>query len=94
MGLLLGILTGYYTWRPEYTVDDGDSLRSACLVGSLYWITQITSILYPGTSLGDPPYTDKPQPIICAIVGVVVLLAYWLERKRFVSTEQAKVKTR
>lgn len=59
-GLGLGLLTFYYTWRP---VRDNagllDTLFTATLMSSLYWATQVSAILYPGTKWVDDEFKES-----------------------------------
>ena len=55
-GLALGILTAYYTWRP--TSQPKDSLMTAAIFGSLYYIAALSGILYPGTLAIDPEFGE------------------------------------
>ena len=50
MGAALGLLTMYYTWR-SYTNKECErqGTVTAMLMGSLYWMTGFSAILYPGT---------------------------------------------
>jgi hypothetical protein len=53
MGLSLGLSTLYYTWRSPsqgQAASEKDSLWMATLLGSMYWLTQLSAILYPGVS--------------------------------------------
>lgn len=81
MGLSLGLLTAYFTWRP--TKDPQDSLLTAAVIGSLYWITGISGILYPGAKWQDPEFgIGSPQRKIFIGHLVLVWVGYWLEMKR------------
>ena len=65
MGLCLGVLTGYFTWRP--TRDKAaarDSLNIAVIIGSLYWVTGLSAILYPGSKWQDLEIWRKSSPKI------------------------------
>ncbi|KAH7361074.1 hypothetical protein BKA65DRAFT_523844 [Rhexocercosporidium sp. MPI-PUGE-AT-0058] len=46
MGLGLGLATLFYT----------DSLFTAAVFGSIYWVTGLSAILYPGTLAVDPEF--------------------------------------
>ena len=75
MGLCLGLLTLYYTWRPTHTPND--SLFTAALLGSLYWITGMSAILYPGTMWADPEFgQDAPQRTAFAVLAVLAWVGY------------------
>ncbi|EXJ56297.1 uncharacterized protein A1O5_12564 [Cladophialophora psammophila CBS 110553] len=58
-GLGLGLLTWYYTWRTTNTSTTSgllDNLLTAALMSSLYWATQVSAILYPGTKWVDDEF--------------------------------------
>src|SRR6201992_403131 len=60
MGLLLGLLTQYFLWRP--TQHPLDSRLSAALVSSIYFSSGMSAILYPGAKWLDPEFgTGAPQ---------------------------------
>lgn len=88
-GLGLGLLTLYYTWRPTTTIPGAlDSLMTAALFSSLYWATQISAILYPGTKWVDEEFKEshgEPQkrgaPVLLGLSG----LAYALGRFRLLN---------
>jgi hypothetical protein len=95
MGLTLGLLTQYFIWRPVFSskVNAEDSLFSAALVGSLYWITGISAILYPGTRWIDPEFGDgAPQLIVFPVHLAVVWVGYFLERRRLNSLKDSKIR--
>merc|ERR1712093_201020 len=59
MGLGLGLATLFYTWRTgtlKSTEMVKDSLFTAAIFGSIYWITGLSAILYPGTLAVDPEF--------------------------------------
>lgn len=80
-GLCLGLLTVYYTWRP--TPMPGDSLRTAAIMGSLYFITGLSGILYPG-ALGVDAEFGEGFPQIWVFPSLVGLpwLGYFLARRQ------------
>jgi len=90
-GLALGLLTGYYTWRPARDVVAArDSITSAAIVGSLYWVTAMSAILYPGTKWVDPEFGEgAPQAPVFLLHAVVAWVGWWLEMRRL-----AKVKVK
>lgn len=70
MGLLLGLTTLYFVWRPVVSTAYGtgiyatkaatkDSMLSAALIGSLYWVAGLSAILYPGTKWIDPDLVNS-----------------------------------
>ena len=59
MGLCLGLLTLYYTWRDSpggATGTVNDSKFIAMVTGSLYWVTGLSAICYPGAKGVDPEF--------------------------------------
>lgn len=62
MGALLGLSTLYFIWRPVISsvpftkAMTKDSMFSAALIGSLYWITGLSAGLYPGAMFLDPEF--------------------------------------
>ena len=80
-GLALGILTAYYTWRT--TPQPKDSLRTAAIFGSLYYITALSGILYPGTRAVDPEFGEGfPQAGLFVGFTGLPWLGYLLELRR------------
>lgn len=84
MGFLLGGLTAYFTWRPTRDrIAAKDSLNTAAIFGSLYWIAGLSAILYPGAKWQDPEFGDgAPQFYVFLAHLVIVCLGWWLENKR------------
>jgi len=83
MGLCLGLMTAWLTWRTS--TNPADSLFCAALIGSLYWITGLSAILYPGTKWVDPELGEgAPQvPVFSAHIALA-WLGYWLETRKLV----------
>ena len=54
--LLLGILTVYYTWRA--TPQPKDSLWTAAILASSYYVAGLSAILYPGSLAVDPEFGE------------------------------------
>lgn len=79
-GLALGILTAYYTWRA--TPQPKDSLMTAAIFGSLYYIAGLSAILYPGTLAVDPEFGEGfPQFWLFAGMTGLPWLGYLLESR-------------
>lgn len=66
-------------------------LHVSTAAASLYWVTQLSAILYPGTALFDhpadpeqpaPPRVRGPQTVVASVALAVNLLAYGLELRR------------
>ena len=76
-GLCLGFLTAYYTWRS--TPDLVDSLKTAAILGTIYWVTALSGTLYPDALAVDPEFGEG-FPQFWPFVGLTCLpwLAYWL----------------
>ena len=67
-----------------------ESITTSAVLGSVYWVTGMSGILYPGTLWVDPEFgTGAPQvPIFVA--SVVVAWAGWaLEMRRLGKLKQA-----
>jgi len=81
MGVCLSLATLYYTFRP--VPDDraaNDSVFTAALFGSMYWLTGMSAILYPGSKGIDPEFgRGFPQaPLFAGLFGLS-WLGWWLE---------------
>lgn len=77
-GLAAGILTAYYTWRA--TSQPKDSLMTAAIFGSLYYVTALSGILYPGTLAVDPEFGEGfPQFWFFVVMTGLSWLGYLLE---------------
>lgn len=86
-GLGLGLLTFYYTWRGSNTsTREGlmDNLLTATLMASLYWATQLSAILYPGTKWVDEEFREshgEPQkrgaPVIFGVCWAAFGIGWW-----------------
>lgn len=98
MGVLLGLTTFYFTWRPVFssvhytTTAIRDSVLSAAWIGSIYWITGLSGGLYPGAKFLDPEFvgtgTDLKilgfpgQGVVFAVSLILCWVAYGLEVRR------------
>jgi len=86
-GLGLGLLTFYFTWRStNANTASGllDNLLTATLMSSLYWATQLSAILYPGTKWVDEEFREshgEPQkrgaPVILGLSWVAYGLGWY-----------------
>jgi hypothetical protein len=90
MSILLGGLTTFLAWKSSKNVPM--MVAGAACAASLYFITQSTAILYPGTAYSDPRVRSKVEPkpvrgippankIELAYLSAVVL-ASWLDLRR------------
>ena len=76
LGPLLGAVALWFLWNNH-------DLRSAALTCSLYWISQLGSLAFPGTALIDPEFRDRPgsrapmQPLLASIL-LTLLVAAWI----------------
>ncbi|MFE1774241.1 DUF6640 family protein [Streptomyces sp. NPDC059008] len=81
MGAALGLIGLYLLW-----VHRGAWTRSLVQVivvtESLYWITQLSAILYPGTALVDGDRVPPIQPALATTMLALNALAYFLEHRR------------
>ncbi len=81
-GLVLGIFTAYYTWRSA-PLNAADSLRTAAIMGSIYWVTALSGALYPGAKGTDPEFGEGfPQFWFFSGLGCLPWIGYWLEIRR------------
>ncbi|WP_405804392.1 acetyltransferase [Streptomyces sp. NBC_00210] len=93
LGAALGLVGLYALWMRRGAWSHS-RLQLAAGVASLYWITQLSAIFYPGTALVDPPRTFAPQPALAAAILALNALAYIVERRRIGrSTRQTRTKT-
>ena len=86
-GLGLGLLTWYFTWRTTNTsTRQGllDNLMTAALMSSLYWATQVSAILYPGTQWVDDEFREshgEPQkrgaPVLLGLSWAAFGVGWW-----------------
>lgn len=83
MGLCLALATLYYTYRPVAEDAAADSILTATVFGSLYWITGLSAILYPGSNGMDPEFGEGfPQfPLFAGLLGLT-WAGWWLETAR------------
>ncbi|ESZ90384.1 hypothetical protein SBOR_9220 [Sclerotinia borealis F-4128] len=59
-----------------------DSMITAAIAGTLYWVAGLSAILYPGSKAIDPEFGDGfPQAIIYPIFAVMAILGAWVEVK-------------
>ncbi|KAL6716126.1 hypothetical protein ACLMJK_005692 [Lecanora helva] len=80
-GLLLGISTAYYTWRS--TSNPRDSLRTAAIMGSVYFLAGLSAILYPGAKGVDPEFGEGfPQFWLFVGCSALPWMGFWLARRR------------
>jgi hypothetical protein len=83
MGLALGAATLYYLWRPLKIHAAGDNLTIVTIFASLYWVTQLSAILYPGTRFMDPEFGDEIlQVYLCAATFTLIGVGYMMESRR------------
>ena len=77
LGLALGTCSLFFTWRRS-----GDAhahFRVAALFASLYWITQLGSITFPGAAFVDPERAGTglllglPGQVVICIVGLTLV---------------------
>lgn len=84
LGTMIGLLSLWVLWSQKS--DKIAAMRLAIILASLYWITQVGAIFFPGTALVDPEFAYPGQLPAQLIVDVVMLgmlgVAYLLEMKR------------
>ncbi|MFJ9778851.1 DUF6640 family protein [Amycolatopsis sp. NPDC101161] len=90
-GAVLGAAATYLLWvrRGPWTKA---RLQVATAAASVYWVTQLSATLYPGTALFDrarpatgetePPRWRGPQTVVAGAALAVNTLSYALERRQ------------
>jgi len=88
-GPLLALPMLYYTWRSSPTAKL-DSIRTAAIFGSIYWLAGLSAWFYPGSLAVDPEFgTGFPQlPLFVTLTGLS-WLGYWLEARRLAGLKKA-----
>lgn len=86
MGVCLALATLYYTHRPVVGAEATDSILTATIFGSLYWVTGLSAILYPGSKGMDPEFGEG-FPQFRLFVGLLGLTwtGWWFETARLAS---------
>jgi hypothetical protein len=80
MGLLLGLSTLYYTFRRRQIGGKNEDLFTAAIFGSVYWITGLSAILYPGALAIDPEFGEGfPQFWLFPGLGLAAWVGYGVE---------------
>lgn len=96
MGLLLGLIVQYYTFRnPSHPVPSSDikpaeqkrlmknDVDTAAIFAVLYWVTQLSAWFYPGTLPTDPEFGEGfPQLWLSLVLFGIVGAGRALERGR------------
>ncbi|MFS8199717.1 DUF6640 family protein [Streptomyces sp. CWNU-52B] len=84
LGLSLAATSLYHLWkRPTAGSPTREGLDTAAVCASLYWLTQISALAYPGSAAVDPPGTARfPQGKFALPSLALVGLGYALERTR------------
>lgn len=84
MGVALALATLYYTYRSVPTKAAAvDSLNAAALFGSLYYVTGLSAILYPGSKGMDSEFGEGfPQLWLFGGLLALTWVGWWLERRR------------
>ncbi|MFG1640626.1 DUF6640 family protein [Amycolatopsis sp. NPDC049252] len=80
LGLALGVTSLWQLWRAP---SSREGLDAGATLASLYWLTQISALAYPGSKAVDPPGTAKfPQAVVAFPALAVTAIGYVLERRR------------
>ncbi len=82
MAAFLTIATFYYTWRIDPSPSN-DSIKTATVFASLYWVTALAAYFFPGSLAVDPEFgTGFPQlPLFAGMLGLA-WIGCWLEMRR------------
>lgn len=105
MGFVLGLTALYYAWRPVFSKTQytkamtKDSLFTATVIATLYWITGLSASLYPGCAWQDPEFLGTEidyktlggpaQLTVFSVHGIVAWVAYALESSRLGKVKEA-----
>lgn len=91
----MGLSALYYLFRkPSSLAVERESLHTATLLSSLYWVTQLSAVLYPGSLAVDPEFGDGfPQAYLCAGLLSMVTAGTVLEQRR-ITAEEKRVEKR
>lgn len=74
----MGLATLYYTWRSD-PAQKRESLNTAAVLSSLYYISGISAVFYPGALAVDPEFGEgNPQLYLFGANLVLSFLGYWL----------------
>ncbi|KUJ13123.1 uncharacterized protein LY89DRAFT_673220 [Mollisia scopiformis] len=87
MGLALGLSSLYYAFRPTANVIvKQESIKTAAVFGTLYWVTGLSAILYPGSKGMDPEFGEGfPQFWMFSIFALCSLMGSYLETRQLKS---------
>lgn len=92
MGVALSGAALYQLWRPGRS---RSSLDSATISASIYWVTQLSAGLYPGTATVDPPGEDNwPQLKFALPILGTIGSGYLIERLRLSRRHEAESQRR
>jgi hypothetical protein len=81
LGLALGVTSLWQLWRAPGSARA--SLDAGAVLASLYWLTQISALAYPGSKAVDPDRGEGfPQAKVAFPALAVTALGYVLERRR------------
>jgi len=84
LSLLLASLSLYYTFRPRPTrLHKREDIRIATILGSLYFLSGFTAVLYPGAKAMDPEFGKGfPQAGLFGVGLGCALVGGWVEGRR------------
>lgn len=90
MGAFLTVAILYYTWRTDPS-PNGDSVKTATVFASLYWVTALVAYFFPGSLAIDPEFgTGFPQlPLFLGMLGLS-WTGCWFEMRRLAGVKIAK----
>ena len=89
MGVALGLSSLYYLWRPSQ--DQQDALWSSALIGSIYWITQLSAILYPDSVSIDPEFGDEGPQMKGSVVFLSIIWSGYLLASRSLHSQKVSI---
>lgn len=93
MGAMLGSTTLFFLYGPPSSSAGQKklSLYTASWIASLYWITQLSALFYPGSLAVDPEFGEgAPQVYICAVLLSCIVVGMGLEKREIEAAERKR----
>ena len=93
LGVGLAAVTLQQLWRrPDDVAEAQRALDGATLTATLYWLTQISALAYPGSKAVDPPGSGFfPQGRAAFPALALLTIGRALERRRLQTTRQHRL---
>ncbi len=94
-GTFLGLIALSVLWLRK-NISEKERLNETVVLVSLYWLSQLPAILFPGTAFEDKEFQTLPtiagikmNQVILSMVFILplIMLGYFLERRRISKVE-------